>query len=298
METERLISDYMQCAVCQTITTNSIQCFNGHVHCAVCLESMRQHAHTRPVACSCCRTRRGWAKTRIAVDLAMALGSKFPCGIDDCDEMLTIDKLEDHRACCPKKRFDCPLTCECESMALDKLVTHMHMHRRSVKHLLPNECLNIIVQAYDVPPRMHVLVRKDCIVCMRVALRMCRVDSACLEIHAGMIGYSGRPSNLRLHVTMYDLCSADVTQMSHEVAMTEGVEYLSGLPLLYCYGNFICESVPAEAEVTIHQHKWTREMFLNRCQDEVFDFEHEQDSHRLSTIVVQFEDIVREDRAH
>ena len=293
-DADRIIDDHLRCAVCQTITTDSLQCFNGHVHCAFCLDAMRQHTNTRTVSCSCCRTRRGWAKTRFAVDLAIALGTKFQCNVDDCDEMLTIDKLDDHRACCPNKRFDCPLSCECDSMHLENLVEHMRMHRRTVKYMTSQDYLNLIVQASETP-RMHILVMNNRILCVRLSLRLCRIDSVCLEIHAGIIGYTGHRPKVLMNVTMYDMCSTDMVTVSHNMLNTESSEYLHSLPLMHCYDNFVSESIPSEGTVAVHD-KWTRDVFLNRCQGEVFEFEHEHESSRVVAVGIHFEDVDRDNR--
>lgn len=284
-----VVTKNLTCSVCTDVKSNLMQCFNGHMHCTTCMDSMREHSSTRTLCCSVCRTRRGWTKSRGTIEIAESLQILFECGIDGCDARLLISELDAHRAACPQKLFECPLLCDCEPMKLPELTDHMKTHRKTVRRMTSQECFNMLVLANELS-RSSIVLFGQHVICIGVSLRMCHYDSVCVELKAGVIGHPGHNPNIRMGVELYDLCSSDTTKTSIELRAIEGQECLSNSHILHCYDNFV-QCYNLANTIAVEEDQWTRATFLNRCQTEVFAYEYDNEAIRIAALVIQFENI-------
>ena len=185
------------------------------------MDGMRQQELlTRMLVCSVCRTRRGWASTRVGFETAARLNVKAECGIEDCNICVPVAELHSHRMRCTRRRFECPLQCECEPMRFTSLIEHLKMHQRSVRSITSHECLNLIASS-EQTPRLAVLLFDGQIICIRVLIRMLRADGWSIELYSGAIGNPGQRTGVRVNAHLYDLCSNDSAKMTSELTTVE-----------------------------------------------------------------------------
>lgn len=289
-QTRDFLLDQLRCVVCQTVDPDSAQCYNCHTHCMSCMDGMcQQSILNRTLACSVCRTRKGWASTRICFDMAARLDIKVECGVEDCSVCVPVAELQDHRTRCTRRRFECPLQCECEPMRLAALIEHLQIHQRSVRSITSHECLNLIASSEETP-RIAVLLFDGQIICIRLRIRMLRADGCTVELYSGGIGNPGQRTGVRVNAQLYDLCSNDFAKTTSELTTVESVAALRKTHSLFCYDNFIEEAL--DTHISVIDDQWTRKRFLSYCHSEVRE-QCELDSHRVVAIVLQLERVER-----
>ena len=108
MGTTKMVLETLKCVICQEISNDSLQCYNGHAHCKPCLKQY-QHSLRMGTKCTVCRSRKAWASTRTMVQVASSLHAKVVCGVDGCQEEFGIDEINQHRQTCKHKLFQCPV---------------------------------------------------------------------------------------------------------------------------------------------------------------------------------------------
>ena len=87
-------------------------CPNGHFVCKKC----------KTEACPTCRDSMGNRKSLLAVTVLENIEHK--CKFVDCEDIFSVDKLEDHEKNCKHRSVECPGKCN-ENIALSKLVEHL-----------------------------------------------------------------------------------------------------------------------------------------------------------------------------
>lgn len=284
---EKLVTSSLMCCICGEVSLDSLQCFNGHAHCTECIDGMRNanHLYRRILPCSVCRSRRSWGSMRLVVDIAKTANVMFSCGIDGCDHRDRIDKIEEHRAACKYKTFDCPLQCDCQPMQMCRLLQHIESHR-SIKNITPQECLNIFALASD-STNAHYLVMNGNIICIQLSFRMCNLDLIGVEIRAGVIGNRGHVPGIRMNVQIYDLCSTNMSKTSAELVCTENIDGIINHGVMCCYDNFISDTCESFCVI---EEQWSRAKFVNKYRNHISSHE-EYENARVAAIIVHFEHI-------
>ncbi len=284
---QSMLMDTLRCVICNTVTADTIQCFNCHSHCSMCIDGIRrQHVASRLIPCAICRSNKGWSSTRRYAELSECIGMKIECGIEGCDMLHSISEIDDHRSVCPRRRFECPLSCDCEPMRLSELVAHLRVHGSRVRTITSHDCLNIIVS--EATSRVHIFLFENLVVFMHTFIRLCSLDSVCVEMHAGVIGSPGYKPNIRMNVNMYDLCTSNMTKLSAELQAVEDISHVKKVHRIHSYDNFVNES--ASLETVFMDNQWTRADFLKKC-GKVYASDQDVETTRASALVFQFERI-------
>ena len=109
------LKDKLECPVCLEVPRSGpvSVCPNGHLVCAKC----------RTESCPTCRTPMGTSRSLLAVTVIENIG--HDCLFDECGELFTTDKLEDHAKICQHRTVTCPYELCMEDMSLAKLLDHM-----------------------------------------------------------------------------------------------------------------------------------------------------------------------------
>lgn len=277
-----LLHEHLSCVICDVVTTNSKQCFNGHVHCDACMRKMQVHAPMRGPVCSICRSRRGWARNRIGENISLALNVCFECGIEGCKERVTIDELDDHRLHCEHKKFSCPLGCDCDEMPFLSLLCHLSCHKK-VRSLSSCNALNVIVDPSSQVPPLQIFLVHDTILCMRIFFRLDHLDGVNLDIRAGLMA-RGR-KRIGLKVTLFDLCnSLNEYQGVTEVPVIETHESIRDILQLPCFNNFTSENFPTIEAI---EQRWSKQTFNKKSPSEMYDSDYELESSRVVAYCIE-----------
>lgn len=278
---KNILHDHLTCVICSVLTSSTIQCFNGHIHCNICIGKMQEHNPTNSPCCSICRSRRGWARTKIAQDIAIASNTLFKCGIEGCNEMVAIDELDHHRLHCSHKKFPCPIGCDCEDMRFPVLLSHLLGHKR-VRALALSDSINVITDPTS-PSPMQVFLIDGAVLCIRCMFRPSRIDGVTLDVRAGII--SNDEPSFSLQVTTFDMCNPiNMSKTNVEIPIVDSHESIGELLQLSCFHNFTSETFHT---ITCVQEAWDRSTFVKRCPPEVYDADYELDSSRLVAYCVE-----------
>jgi len=108
------LKDKLECPVCLEIPRSGpvYICPNGHFVCKKC----------KTEACPTCRDSMGNRKSLLAVTVLENIEHK--CKFVDCEDIFSVDKLEDHEEICKHRSVECPGNCN-GNIALSKLMEHL-----------------------------------------------------------------------------------------------------------------------------------------------------------------------------
>ena len=258
------LDKYLTCVICRDVQCDNHTCVNGHPHCARCLERMAEVGFTpqQALSCSVCRVRRGWSQPRIVMDFARCTQFLYPCGIDDCPEQCTIATLQQHRAVCPHKLFECPYECDHRAMPFRALIDHVCEHKRTIR-MSSKHRVHIVAYAQTMPFIVVIVLDDKSVVC--VSLRALRFNDSCVAVRAMAYGNAGRDSDVVMWVRVHDMCSDDDCN-----TLQKAVPYDDTLPsvctYVHGYDNFVTAN-NSDPHTATSDTPWARRDFCAVCPE-------------------------------
>jgi len=109
------LKDKIECPVCLEIPrTGPVHvCSNGHFVCKKC----------KGTSCPTCRCPMGTGKSLLAVTVIENIDHK--CKFSDCEEVFSVDKVDDHEKICEHRTVLCPHESCSDAIPLSKILDHL-----------------------------------------------------------------------------------------------------------------------------------------------------------------------------
>ena len=218
------ILENIKCVICNEYEADSMQCYNGHTHCVRCFKEyqMYQREKTKP-KCTVCMSKRGWCTNRQIIQLAESIDLKVPCNIGECQEILCLSNLTDHRKICQFKKFKCPLSSnECKTFFIRDLATHVCQHSKTL--ILKNtNALNLqISDTVNYGPRT--ILFGDNIIQLQCYVVFDRRCGSKIVIKCHVIHNESEKSEINLNVTNFDMLSDNYFKFHKNLSCIEDFE--------------------------------------------------------------------------
>lgn len=279
-----IVLKYLKCSVCEDVTEDAMHCENGHAHCIACILAMQECSTTGKVVCSICRSRKRWMCGRIAREVAVRIGARFPCGIEGCDERIPLRALSSHRMHCKHKTFLCPVGCDAPPMRLADMIDHVMTHKKHV-HVLRDESVyvNALIPLHELP-HMFCLVHRTCVICVVVSVRIFHVSPTILEFRSGVLGGGGGGSPPSLSVRLADMLSEDYVEFTQSPRPIDMPEQARTCQRVHAFDNY----VPMETEMSTRpvDQRYDARNFRKLCSNEVFSDDCEGECRRAAALSI------------
>lgn len=278
---ETYVLEHLRCVICNQHFANLMQCFNGHSHCFDCMRRCETSIRKKDMQCTICRTKKGWSTNRQVYQIALNAEICLECGVEDCIEKVSIDRLAMHRNRCPCTRFQCPIpTCDCTSLRLDEVLPHVKSHQKVLDLCETSHCTICISELMLFGPKIYTFNEK--VIQLSCQIFYDRRFETRMVLKASVLGFK-EITDISLIVYQWNMLNDNYSK--HVVNVKSSPEHdLNELPetlILNGMKNFIHE--PPDSSYLFEQ-KVDGPMVKPKLPIKVHDLDSNEDCQELHTL--------------